>query len=352
MTSPLRPEISGLAEYTLTQHPHRIKLNQNENPYELPEGIKREILERLAVQQWSRYPAFVPSEQIRLLAAFTGWNGEGILIGNGSNELLQLIFSAVLGHGTSMVISQPSFTLYKILGKAFGADVREVQMKPDLTFDVPRLIDEARASHAKLIVLCSPNNPTGTFLPRAELRRVIDETEALVVLDEAYVHFGPESQIDLLGKCGRLIILQTFSKAMGAAGLRLGYGLMAPELAKELNKLKLPYNVNIFTLTALEVLLARWDEIKGWIEPLKRERARLHAGLQAMKGIRVYPSAANFLLFESLERLPRQVFSRLLEKGILIRDVSSYPMLARALRVSVGTPEENGEFLAAMQEAL
>jgi histidinol-phosphate aminotransferase len=352
MSTPLRPEIASLAEYTLKQHPARIKLNQNENPYELPAGIKREILDRLAVQQWSRYPAFIPSEQIHLLAAFTGWTPDGVLLGNGSNELLHLVFSAVLERGTGLVISQPTFTLYKILGTGYAADVRDVPMTADLTFDVPRLIREARASHAKLIVLCSPNNPTGSFLPRADLRRIIEETEALVLLDEAYVQFAPESQVELLKGYDRLIILQTFSKAMGAAGLRLGYGLMAPSLARELNKLKLPYNVNIFTLTALEVLLARWDEVKGWIELLKKERARLHAGLQALEGIRVYPSAANFLLFELLERRPKQVFAALLEKGILIRDVSTYPLLARALRVSVGTPAENGEFLAAIKEAL
>ncbi len=352
MSSPLRPEIAALAEYTLNQYDYRIKLNQNENPFELPPAVKREVLDRLAAQPWSRYPAFDPSEQIAKLAAFTGWLPDGILIGNGSNELLQLIFGAVLERGTSLVLSQPTFTLYKILGKGFAADVHDVPMKPDFTFDVPALIAAARASRAKMIVLCSPNNPTGTFLPRAEVRRVLEETDALVVLDEAYVQFAPESQIDLLRKYDRLIILQTFSKAMGAAGLRLGYGMMSPPLAAGLHKLKLPSNVNVFTLIALDVLLDRWEEIKGWIDILKRERARLYAGLQSMKGVRVYPSAANFLLFETLERTPKFVFSALLAKGILIRDVSSYPMLARGLRVSVGTPAENGEFLSAIQEAL
>ena len=335
MSSPLRPEIAGLAEYTLKQHPYRIKLNQNENPYDVPEAIKKEILDRLAAQRWSRYPAFIPSDQIRMLAEFAGWTPEGVLIGNGSNELLQLIFTAVLERGMPVVISQPTFTLYKILGRGLAADVREVPMTSDLSFDVPKLIDEARASRAKLIVLCSPNNPTGTFLQRSDVRRILEETESLVVLDEAYVHFAPETQAELLKRHERLIILQTFSKAMGAAGLRLGYGLMAPALARDLNKLKLPYNVNIFTLTALEVLLSRWESLRGWIDLLKKERARLHAGLQGRKGIKVYPSAANFLLFETFGKSPRQLFEALLEKGILIRDVSSYPMLARALRVTL-----------------
>ena len=352
MSSLLREEISQLAEYSLSQHPFRIKLNQNENPFELPLPIKQEILSRLEGQQWSRYPAFVPSAQITALAEFVGWEEEGILIGNGSNELLQLIFMAVLERGLAVVLSQPTFTLYKILARGLAADVHDVMMKPDFTFDVNAIVRTAREAHARLIVLCSPNNPTGTFLPRADVRRILDETDALVVLDEAYVHFAPESQQELIRKYEKLVVLQTFSKAMGAAGLRLGYGLMAPSLARDLNKLKLPYNVNIFSLTALEVLLEQWDAVKGWIDVLKKERSRLHLRLQELKGIRVYPSAANFLLFETLERTPAEIFASLLEKGILIRDVSSYPLLGRAMRVSVGTPEENDEFLEAVKGAL
>lgn len=350
MSSLLREEIASLAEYALTQHAYKIKLNQNENPFELAQAIKQEILDRLAQQQWSRYPAFVPETQMRDLAKFVGWDRDGILIGNGSNELLQLVFMAVLERGKAVVLSQPTFTLYGILARGLAADVRNVPMKKDLTFDVDEIVKSVRDPDVRLIVLCSPNNPTGTFLPRADLLRILGATDALVVLDEAYVHFAPESQLELLKKHKHLIILQTFSKAMGAAGLRLGYGLMSPALAHDLNKIKLPYNVNIFSLTALEVLLERWSDIKGWIELLKKERSRLHVRLQEIPGIKVSPSAANFLLFETLAKTPAQVFSGLVERGILIRDVSSYPMLQRAMRVSVGSPPENDEFIAALKE--
>ena len=350
MTELLRKEISSLAEYTLAQHAYRIKLNQNENPFELADTIKQEILDRLAKQDWSRYPAFFPDTQMRDLAKFVGWDRDGILIGNGSNELLQLILTAVLERGKTVVLSQPTFTLYGILARGLAADVRNIAMKKDLTFDVEEIVKNGRDESVRLILLCSPNNPTGTFLPRSDLLRILNATEALVVLDEAYVHFAPESQLELLKKYDRLVILQTFSKAMGAAGLRLGYGLMSPSLAHDLNKLKLPYNVNIFSLTALEVLLRRWAEIKGWIDVLKKERSRLHVRLQEFKGIKVYPSAANFLLFETFVKPPSQVFSELLERGILIRDVSSYPMLQNAMRVSIGTPAENDEFISALKE--
>ena len=218
MKTLVRPEILDLAEYHLAQYPHTVKLNQNENPYELPREIKREILERLDAAHWSRYPAFIPQEQIDLVAGFAGWDPDGTLLGNGSNDLLQLLFMSVLERGKTVVISQPTFTLYKLLARGLGADVREVMMDRSFRFDVPGIIAAAQETHAAMVVLCSPNNPTGTFLSEAEVVRVLDATEGMVVLDEAYVHFAPGSLHHLLSRYDRLVVLQTFSKAMGAAG--------------------------------------------------------------------------------------------------------------------------------------
>jgi histidinol-phosphate aminotransferase len=348
----LRPSLDGLAEYTLKQYPYRIKLNQNENPFELPAEIKREIVDRLAASAWSRYPAFVPQKQLDQLAAFTGWKPEGVLLGNGSNELLQLLFTCTLDASRSVVICEPTFTLYAILAQSLGSTVHRVPLKSDLTFDVDRIISTAKQERSAMVVLCSPNNPTGTQLPESDVIRILDETDALVAVDEAYIQFAPFSVVRLLDRYDRLVVLQTFSKAMGAAGLRFGYALMQPALATELNKVKLPYAVNIFTLMASEVLMERWDQINEWIATLITERERVRERLKAMTGITVYPSSANFLLFESAGRTPQEIFRGVLAKGILIRDVSSYPMLGRALRVSIGTPEENNEFLTALEECL
>ena len=348
----LREEIIALSEYNLKQYPCRIKLNQNENPYELPSVIKEEILQRFAAARWSRYPAFVPQEQIELLAAFTGHRSDGILIGNGSNDLLQLLIFSSLGRGTSVVISQPTFTLYKLLAQSLGATVLEVPMVGPFAFDVDQIIGRANADGAAMVIVCSPNNPTGTCLSEQDVRSIVERTRALVVLDEAYVQFARESRINLLAEYDRLVILQTFSKAMGAAGLRFGYSLSDPALARQLNKVKLPYSVNIFTLIASEVLIRRWGMIEGWIEKIVRERESLLDALRRLDGVRTYQSGANFLLFETLSKSPADIFNALLRKGILIRDVSSYPLLDRGLRVSVGTPEDNKEFLAAMKEVL
>jgi histidinol-phosphate aminotransferase len=352
MSSLLRPEISTLAEYRLRQYPHRIKLNQNENPYELPAEIKEEILRRLAAMRWSRYPAFVPREQIAKVASFAGWTSEGTLLGNGSNELLQLIFACVLERGKSVVISQPTFTLYKILARSLGATAVEVPMTSAFEFDPSMIISAARASDADLIVLCTPNNPTGTCLSREQVVRILEGTKGLVVLDEAYVQFAGETQVELMRSYDRLVILQTFSKAMAAAGIRFGYALGPPDLMKQLDKVKLPYNVNIFTLLAVETFIERWDQISWWIGRLVWERERVRGELAGMEQVRVYPSGANFLLFESLRKSASEVFESLVRKGILIRDVSSYPMLQRGLRVSIGIPEENDEFLKALKEVL
>ena len=352
MKTLLRPEIAELAEYRLTQYPFRIKLNQNENPYELPAEIKEEIAGRLAAARWSRYPAFVPHSEIERIAAFAGWKPDGTLLGNGSNEILQCVFTSVLERGKTVVISQPTFTLYQILARGLGATVADVPMTGGFEFEVERIIRTANGTRASLIVLCSPNNPTGTCLTRDEVEKILNGTEGLVVLDEAYVQFSGETRVDLLNRYDRLIILQTFSKAMAAAGLRFGYGLGPPALMAQLDKMKLPYNLNIFTLMAVMTLIDRWPDIEWWIGRLIEERERVRDALAGMRGIRAHPSGANFLLFETLEKRPGEVFKALAERGILIRDVSAYPGLAQGLRVTVGTPEENDEFLKNLAEVL
>ncbi|HTO94261.1 MAG TPA: histidinol-phosphate transaminase [Bacteroidota bacterium] len=350
MTTLLRAEIGRIAEYTLKERSCRIKLNQNENPFELPQEIKEDVLRRVGSQRWSRYPAFVPAPQIAQVARFTGWTPDGVLLGNGSNDLLQILFTCAVGPGRGVVLSQPTFTLYRLLAETLGAEVTDVPMTSSFAFDIDGVIRAARG--AAMVVLCSPNNPTGTQLARTDLERILASTDGLVVIDEAYVHFAGSTVVPLLERNERLVVLQTFSKAMGAAGVRFGYALLAPTLARQVAKAKLPYAVNIFTLTAAEVFMERWDALKSWIDVIVGERERVFKALTGIGGVRVHPSSANFLLFETLRKAPGEVFALLLERGILIRDVSHYPMLARGLRVSMGSPDENTEFLDALREAV
>ena len=351
----IKPAVRELAAYTLRPDESRIKLNQNENPYDVPAELKERLLGRLAERPWNRYPPFVARDFIAAVAEATGWPAGGILVGNGSNELIQAILATVVEPAVSVVIPEPTFTLYRLLTRVGGGTVVPAPLDGELGFDVQRIIRAALESDAALVVVCSPNNPTGAALSREQIERLHDETESLVVLDQAYVEFGGFDAIPLLAERPRLIILRTFSKAMALAGLRAGYLLAHEELAREIAKAKLPYNLNFITETVAAEVLRNRELLRPRVEEIRAERDRLLRELGTMDGIRVYPSAANFVLFrvESGFLDHRIVFRRLLdEHSVLVRDVSKYPMLDGCLRVNAGTPAENDAFLKGMREIL
>jgi histidinol-phosphate aminotransferase len=346
----VKPQVKAMGAYTLRPYEPRVKLNQNESPYDVPEALKARIAERLADRPWNRYPPFVASSFIGAVAQATGWPEEGILVANGSNELIQSFFAVVVEPGKSVVIPEPTFTLYRLMAEVNGGTVVSVPLTEELRFDVDAIVRAARESDAAAVVLCTPNNPTGTALTREEIARIHDETDALVLLDQAYVEFGGYDAIPFLEGRPRAVVLRTFSKAMAMAGLRAGYLLGDPALAAEVHKAKLPYNINFFTeVAAAEVLRGR-DLLEPLVQSMRAERDRLYDGLRAIPGLHVFPSAANFVLFrvETPGLTHTRLFERLLdEHGILVRDVSKYPMLSGCLRVNAGTPEETGEFLEA-----
>jgi histidinol-phosphate aminotransferase len=346
----IKPEVRGLTAYTLKHFKADVKLDQNENPYELPAELKKEVADRVLKRAWGRYPEFVPEATIRTLSKFADWPAEGILVGNGSNELIQAALTVTLGKGRRVVLPQPTFTLYGLMSTALQADVDNIPMNPkDMTFDVGGLIRAARS--ADVVVVCNPNNPTGTLLERDALVSILKEARGLVLLDEAYHEFSEQSAVPLLKEHRNLVVLRTFSKAMAMAGLRFGYMLADPEIAREVNKGKLPYNVNIFTLTAAELVIEHRHLLQDAISTLIRERERIASELQKRPGVQVFPSKANYLLMRTA--LPaRQLFEGLYVQGVLVRDVSGYPLLERCLRVSIGMPEENDRFLRALDNAL
>ena len=220
-----------------------------------------------------------------------------------------------------------------------------------MTYNVDALIGRAEEAGARILIICTPNNPTGTILEEEDLKRILDEFSGYVLLDEAYFEFCGRTGLRFLQSCPRLIIARTFSKAMGMAGLRVGYLMAQPELAAQIAKAKLPYSVNQFSLTAAQVALDNLHRFRPSIEAILKERGRLGDELKRVPGIKVFPTEANFFLIE-VPCSPRAVFDSLYEKGILVRDVSTYPMLSRCLRVSVGTPEENDRFLVALRASL
>jgi histidinol-phosphate aminotransferase len=338
----IKPAVRQLHAYTLKHFEARVKVNQNENPFDMPVTVKAAVHKAMADRTWCRYPAFVPTELVGRLARFANWQSDGVLVGNGSNELIEAVLMVTVESGKRVVIPQPTFTLYQLLTAILGGEAHAVNLTERLSFDVPRLTEAA--AQADVTLLCCPNNPTGSMLSLDEMRSILKAASGLVVVDEAYHEFSRQSAVPLLHEFEHLVVLRTFSKAMAMAGLRVGYLLGHPPLVEQISKAKLPYNLNIFSMTAAEAAVEHFSLLQPQIELLIQERERLLGQLQQTVGVTAYPSQANFIAFKTQHPAP-QVFEALYSKGILVRDISRYPMLDNFLRVSVGLPQENDQFL-------
>ena len=346
----VKAQVRQLRPYSLRPERARVKLNQNENPWDVPLEIKEETLSRITSRAWSRYPDFVTRGLHEQLAKFSGWKTEGVLSGNGSNELIQAVLMVTVGERKKVLISEPTFALYRQITSVLGGELISVSLTPELTYDIKALRAVIRSADPDVTIICSPNNPTGCVIGHADLDSLLDETRGLIVVDEAYFEFSGQTDVPLLERHSNLVVLRTFSKAMALAGLRVGYLMAAPELVREISKAVLPYNLNVISQTAAEVAIEMYEsKLQPLIAAITSERDRLYRELQRIPGLTPVPSRANFMVVRSKVD-PRQVFEGLLGREILIRDVSSYPMLADYFRISVGTMEENNLLLQALEE--
>ncbi len=348
----IKPAVRAISAYTLVPRPARVKLNQNENPQELPEELKRRVLEDVLARPWARYPDYQPAQLTDALAGFAGWRPDGILVGNGSNELIEALLRVTVGPGTRVAVPEPTFSLYALLTRIVGGEAIPVPLGPDLEYDAVELRRIRLELAVPLTLVCSPNNPTGSVLAVEEVARLCAEADGLVVVDEAYHEFSGQTVAPLLSEHPNLVVLRTFSKAMALAGLRIGYLLASPGLVREIAKARLPYSVSLFAQQAALAALEARDLLASRVESLIELREALLYRLYRVPGVRPYPSRANFVLFEVLEADPRAVFESVYRRGVLIRDVTSYPRLSRCLRVSVGSEDENQAFLGALRHAL
>lgn len=346
----IKPAVRALRAYTLPAHRASLKLNQNENPWDAPAHIKQEVLRRFAARKWSQYPDFVPAQLNECLAGFAGWRSDGIIAGNGSNELIQALLMVTMETGKTLLLSEPTFTLYRQVATVLGGKVETVFLTPDLEYDSDALQRFVEEKQPDVTIICSPNNPTGCVIDEATLRALLKTSRGLVVIDEAYHEFAGRTVVPLLKEYENLIVLRTFSKAMAVAALRIGYLLASPDLVREIGKAVLPYNVNVFSQVAAEVAVENYEsELRPLVREIVSERDRLFAALCKINGLQPVASEANFILVKSAIE-PKQVFSELLARDILIRDVSSYPMLSDYFRFSVGMPSENDYVLKAIRE--
>lgn len=347
MTPRPRPEVERLPGYRLAQADVPVKLNQNECPYDVPEGLKMEILQRLAQAPWNRYPPMRADAAREAVAAACGVGREQVLLTNGSNEAI-LALVRTFATASTVVLPQPGYSMAAPLAVVAGAQVAPVPLREDLTVDVELLARQARELEAAMVFLASPNNPTGRAVPVAELEGLLRAFSGLVVVDEAYWGFCPATALGLLERYPHLVVLRTASKAFGLAGARVGWVVAHPEVVAAVAKVVPPYNVNLFGQAAVEVLARHPELVANRVREVVAERQRLFWALREM-GVEVYPSDANFLLF----RVPdaRNTFLHLVERGVLVRDVSRYPMLEGCLRVTVGSPQDNDAFLSALRAA-
>jgi histidinol-phosphate aminotransferase len=341
----IKPEIRALTGYTAPpQRTVTAKLNQNENPYDIPGEWKDEIFRKMRMMEWPRYPQYSPSDLKKRLAVHFGVDETQILLGHGSNQLLYLVGSAVLSPGDRTVIPVPTFSLFELVMRIYQGQVISVPKLKNFSLSMDEMCSAVK--NAKLTLLCSPDNPTGAIIPPDQLETILSSTRGLVLLDEAYAEFGGEPASKMLSHHPGLIISRTFSKAYGLAGLRLGYLIGHQEMIRELQKANIPYNVNLFTLLSAIHMLDHGEWMERHVEKIKQDRKKMFDQMLKIPHISPYASEANFILFQVIDK--KKVFEHLKTRGILVRDVGSTPPLDRCLRVTVGRPEENEIFLEAL----
>src|SRR5256885_9344212 len=336
----IKPEVRAQQAYTLTAPAAARKLNQNESPFDAPDGVKDAVLTAARAAPWNRYPPSPPGDLLERIARRHGWTPDGVLVGNGSNELIQATLAVTVGQGTPVVTPVPTFTLYGLLAAVYGGRHVGVPLTPAFEFDVAALIRAVRDTRAPVVVVNSPNNPTGTPLPEGSTERLLAETEALVVLDEAYQDFGGPTAIPLLARAPRLVVLRTFSKAMSLAGLRFGYALAHPAVAAEIVQAKLPYNVSRLTLAAAHAALDAAPLLEGRTRAVRESRDLLCRRLRAIPGLLALPIAANFVLVRRLAPPGTAVFHRpAAQAGLVRRDAARRrPGLQKRLPHPQGSP--------------
>lgn len=345
----IKTEIRDLYPYKVDETCCPIKLDANENPYPLPEVLRDEVINALSEVSLNRYPDPYARELKGSISRGLCLPEDFIMLGNGSDELIQAILIATSWGSPSVVIPSPTFSMYKITGLAVGHRVLEIPLDDSFDIDPSAISDTCRKERAKVVFLSSPNNPTGNRYSDDKVLEVINESHALVVVDEAYGDFSGKSLIRHLNDHMNLIVLRTLSK-IGMAGLRIGVMAANPEMIKELDKVRLPYNINSLSQAAASVILRNMSVIDRQIGSIVSERERLFNALKSMDGITPYPSEANFILFKVKDA--DAVHNGLIGKGVLIKNLNRPGRLENCMRATVGRPEENAAFLDAMAKFL
>ena len=347
----VRPEIRALGAYHVPDPAGLIKLDAMENPYTWPDDLKDEWLAVLRDAPINRYPD--PQGQVvqdALRAAMGLPADQGLLLGNGSDELIQLLALTVGGPGRKVLSVEPGFVMYRMIALFAGLDYVGVPLRtPDFALDLPAVLEALERERPVLTYIAYPNNPTGNLFDPDAIGQIIAAAPGLVIVDEAYAPFTDESFLPRLGDWPNLLVLRTVSK-MGLAGLRLGYLAGPPAWLHEIDKTRLPYNINVLTQATAAFALRHKAVLDAQTQAIRAERGRLFTALATIPGVHPYPSDANFILLRLPAGRADAVFAGLKARGVLVKNLDgAHPMLHDCLRVTVGLPEENQAFLAALR---
>ena len=341
-----RPGLENIKPYSVEEKEWDIKLDANESPHNLPPLVRERVMNQLEYLAFNRYPDIGMRDLRAQIAEDFNIRIQNVQIGNGSSELILALCQAFGGPGRSIVFPVPSFSMYAVYAQA--SDSVSVPVKLDADYSVPRdkILQAAQDSHAKLIILCNPNNPTGTVMPEEDIEYIVSRAACPVLVDEAYFEFYGQSAVSLMDRYDNIIVTRTFSKAYGLAAARVGYMLANASIIAMLDRVLMPYHVNSLSLVTAEVLYQMRDELMPGLEQIITERQRLAGSLESITGIKIYPSETNFILLKTEKS--KELSTYLSSKNISIRDLSTAPGLLDCIRFTVGTPLENDDLLKAI----
>jgi histidinol-phosphate aminotransferase len=343
---PVRDDLRALEGYHSAQVDVEVRLNTNESPFSPPDAFRDSLAAEISRVDWNRYPDRAATELRRDIAGLHGCDASQVFVANGSNEVLQTVLLAYAGPGRTVATFEPTYQMHAQIARVTGATVVEGERGSDFTLD-PAEVDRVIAeSSPHVVFLTSPNNPTGLVEPRARVEQLLASAPGLVVVDEAYAQFSDWTALDLVDESLPLVVTRTFSKTWSMAGARLGYLVGPSWLVAELDKVVLPYHLDVVKQAAGRVALRFTDEMNNRVATVVAERNRITDRLRALP-IDVFDSGANFVLFRPRTISGRDLWQRLVDRSVLVRDCSSWPRLDDCLRVTVGTPTENDRFLAA-----
>lgn len=337
----VREEVLELKNYKIPEISYNIKLDANENNWGLPRDIIDSIKMDIEDFSFHRYPHSDSSTLREKLSGYTGVNARNLMVGTGSDELIQYVVHTFVGRGDRVVIHTPTFSMYDFFTTMSGGVTVEVESDGDFVIDVEKIINAAVEQNAKVVFICNPNNPSGNVLSREKIKRIIEETPAVIVVDEAYYEFYGRTVIDWVYRYENLIVMRTFSKAMALGGLRVGYMAAGDKIMGYMNRVKVPYNVSSFSQFAACRVLEEDRVIKEWLSDFGYIRQDFVERLASIDGVKVFPTQANFVLIEVQDA--EKIWRGLVDKGILVRKFSDR-RLKNCFRVTIGQPQENRAF--------